>query len=229
MSKTVIEAVIFDMDGLMIDTEPMYKTALQETARQFGYEMEDAFFYQLVGLPNTACKKVIAGKMGPGFPLDEFWAWWPGIWKTEARKNGIDKKSGLDEFLSWLSGTGLPAAVATSSTRKQASFSLEAAGVDYPFEHIVTGDDVKHGKPEPDIYIETAERLGVPARNCAALEDSENGVRAASSAGMLTIMIPDLKQPGPEVRNEADYILNSLHEARDILSELHGQYSKSSK
>lgn len=229
MSKRVIEAVIFDMDGLMIDTEPMYKLALQETARQFGYEMEDAFFYQLVGLPNTACKKAIAGKMGPDFPLDEFWSWWPGIWKSEAGKNGIDKKNGLDEFLSWLSESGLPAAVATSSTRKQASFSLEAAGVDFPFEHIVTGDDVTHGKPEPDIYLETAKRLGVPARNCAALEDSENGVRAASSAGMLTIMIPDLKQPGPEVRNAADYILNSLHEARHILSELHGHYSKSSK
>ncbi len=215
--KKLIEAVVFDMDGLMIDTEPIYKLALQKAAEEFGHHLSDEFVFTLIGLPNPACRSAIAGHLGPGFPLEEYWKRWPELWREEAEENGIPKKPGIDDLLLCLEERGAPVAVATSSPQKQTQFSLRASGLSFPFDHIVTGDEIENGKPSPDIYLEASRRLGIPPARCLALEDSENGVRAAHSAGMVTIMVPDLKQPSDEVRAAAHEVVESLDWVRERL------------
>jgi HAD superfamily hydrolase (TIGR01509 family) len=210
-----IEAVVFDMDGLMIDTEPIYKKALQQAAGEFGFLLSDDFVFTLIGLPNPACRSAIADHLGDGFPLDAYWKRWPELWRKEAEENGIPKKPGLDELLSCLGGKGTPTAVATSSSRPQTEFSLAASALTFPFDHVVTGDQIRNGKPAPDIYLEAARRLEVSPEHCLALEDSENGVRAAHAAGMVTIMVPDLKQPSDEVRAAAFDVVESLVQVRE--------------
>lgn len=212
-----IEAVIFDMDGLMIDTEPIYKRALQNAAVEFGYHLSDEFAFTLIGLPNPACRLAIAGHLGPDFPLEEYWKRWPELWHEEAEKNGIPRKPGLDELLSCLGKKGTPTAIATSSSRPQTEFSLRVSGLSFPFDHIVTGDQIENGKPAPDIFLEASRRLNVAPDRCLALEDSENGVRAAHSAGMVTIMVPDLKQPSDEVRAAAFDVAVSLEQVKQRL------------
>jgi len=207
-----IEAVIFDMDGLMIDTEPIYKRALQKAAAELGYHLSDEFAFTLIGLSNPACRKAIAGHLGSGFPLEEYWKRWPELWREEAEEHGIAKKPGLEELLSCLNHRGMPMAIATSSSRPQTEFSLRVSGLSFPFDHIVTGDQIMNGKPAPDIFLEASRRLDVSPDRCLALEDSENGVRAARSAGMVTIMVPDLKQPSDEVRDLAFDVVESLEQ-----------------
>ncbi len=216
----VTRAIVLDMDGLMIDTEPLYKRSMQQTARELGYDLSDEFMLSLVGRQDSDCRRLIARHFGDGFPQDAFWSGWPKIWREIASTEGIGRKPGLDELLSFLSDTGLPVALATSTYREQADFSLNAAGVDYPFVHMVTGDQIARGKPAPDIFLEAARRLKVSPRYCVALEDSENGIRAAVAAGMTAIMVPDQLSPSDEIRRVANRVVDSLHDARDFLSEM---------
>jgi len=217
-SSNLLSAVVLDMDGLMIDTEPLYKQSMQETARELGYDLTDDFMMSLVGRPDTDCRRLIMKELGDSFPLDTFWMRWPQIWRGIASSNGIKRKPGLEELLSYLSDAGLPMAIATSTYREQAEFSLKAAGVTNAFGHMVTGDLVEHGKPAPDIFLEAARRLEVDPQLCIALEDSENGIRAASAAGMTAIMVPDLIPPSDEIRCLANQVVNSLHEVRSLIS-----------
>ncbi len=212
-----MQAVVFDMDGLMIDTEPIYQFSLQKAAKELGYEFEQSFFFSIIGQPNDACRKIIAGHFGPDFPLDTFWKRWQQIWKEHAESTGISIKPGLTELLAFLNEHRIPKAVATSSDGEQAAFSLKASGLGRQFSHIVTGDQIPNGKPAPDIYLEAARRLGVDPEKCVALEDSETGILSATSAGMTAIMVPDLKQPSDEVRAVASHVLDSLYEAKELI------------
>lgn len=217
-SGIAVKAVVLDMDGLMLDTEPIYKRAMQKSAGELGYTLTDDFMLTLVGRPDSDTRRLIAKQLGDEFPLDVFRERWPHIWKDIAASEGIDQKPGLTELLSDLSEADLPVAIATSTYREQAEFTLEKGKISYPFKHIVTGDMVDHGKPAPDIFLEAARRLDVDPKHCIALEDSENGVRAASVAGMATIMVPDLISPTDEIRARAYRVEASLHEVREVIS-----------
>jgi len=213
-----VSAVVLDMDGLMIDTEPLYKRAMQEAADELGFDLTDAFMMTLVGRPDSDCRRLISNKFGPEFPIDTFWNRWPKIWREIASTDGIDRKPGLDELLTFLSDAGLPTAIATSTYREQAEFSLKAAGVTNSFGHMVTGDQVERGKPAPDIFLEAARRLEAEPHHCIALEDSENGILAAHAANMIAIMVPDLIFPTHEIRNKASHVADSLHDVRSLIS-----------
>ena len=215
-----VRAIVLDMDGLMIDTEPLYKRSMQQTARKLGYDLSDEFMLSLVGRQDSDCRRLIASRFGDGFPQDAFWSGWPKIWRQIASTEGIARKPGLEELLSFLSETRLPAALATSTYREQAEFSLSAASVEYPFVHMVTGDQIGHGKPAPDIFLEAARRLGISPQHCVALEDSENGIRSAAAAGMTAIMVPDLIPPSDEIRRLANHVLESLHDVRAFLAKM---------
>lgn len=142
-------------------------------------------------------------RFGPEFPLPEFRVRWAELWRADVETSGIPTKPGLTELLSFLDEHRLPAAVATSSDQEYANFSLRAAGLEGRFDQVVTGDQVLNGKPAPDIYLESARRLGVLPQRCVAIEDSDAGVLAANAAGMITMMVPDLKAPSAEARSAA--------------------------
>ena len=209
-----------DMDGLILDTEPLYKAAWQRAAADLGYELDDSFYLTLVGRPTQDCEEALLRRCGPAFPLENFRSRWPELWRLEVTQAGISTKPGLLEFLSFIDDHGLPVAVATSSDADYATFSLQQAGLDGRFGIIVTGDQVARGKPAPDIYVEAARRLEIDPAHCVALEDSEAGVISAAGAGMFALLIPDWTTPSDAAVQAAFRVLASLHEARQVVAAL---------
>jgi HAD superfamily hydrolase (TIGR01509 family) len=211
------------MDGLTLDTEPLYKTAWQQALAELGHELDDAAFLRFVGRSTEDCEADLAQQLGAEFSLEIFRNRWPDIWRTCASEQGIARKAGLTELLGFVQDVGLPIALATASDASYTRFSLGLAGLQETFNVIVTGDQVAHPKPAPDIYLEAARRLGVNPACCIALEDSDAGILAASRAGMVPLLVPDLKRPSEDATRAAFRVLGSLHEARELVASLIGR------
>lgn len=212
------QAVVFDMDGLMIDTEIIYHHAWQRAAHELGYTIDDALFAGLIGVRTDECEAAIRDHLGPDFPLATFQTRWMERWEELAETQGIERKPGLTELLAQLDALQLPKAVATSSTMAEAERSLRLSDLARHFDIIVTGDQVAHGKPAPDIFAEAARRLGIAAGDCIAFEDSNAGALAAHRAGMRVYVVPDLVPPDATTRAVAAGILTSLHDARPLFA-----------
>jgi HAD superfamily hydrolase (TIGR01509 family) len=210
-----IRAVVFDMDGLMLDTEPFYKAAWQHACAELGFDLDDASYAVMIGRPTEACERELIERFGTSFPMPRFRARWPELWRLSVPAQGIVCKPGLESLLSFVEEHGLASAIATSSDADYAEFSLRSAGLAGRFSTIVTGDQVAHGKPAPDIYLEAARRLRRNPAECIALEDSDAGVLAASAAGMVTLCVPDLKPPSDEAVRAASRVCASLDDARE--------------
>jgi HAD superfamily hydrolase (TIGR01509 family) len=215
-----VAAVVFDMDGLMLDTEPLYKQSWQAASAELGFPIDDRVYATFVGRPNKECERDLVERFGPAFPLERFRARWQQTWQERAASHGIALKPGLLEVISFLQDRGVPHAVATSSTADEAALALRHARLDGRFDIIVTGDQVARGKPAPDIYLEAARRLDVDPAACVALEDSEAGTLAASAAGMRTLLIPDGARPTATAVHAAFRVLRSLHDAPGVFAEL---------
>lgn len=215
-----IRAVVLDMDGLMLDTEPIYKASWQQACAELGFDLSDAAHASLLGRPNADCERELVRWFGSAFPLERFQVRWQELWRALADGRGIPTKPGLDAFLSFVEESELMRAVATSSERDVTEFTLGRAGLTDRFDAIVTGDQVSQGKPAPDIYLEAARQLAEDPANCIALEDSSAGVLAAAAAGMRTICIPDLTPPTERAARVAACVLGSLVEAREWIAAL---------
>lgn len=226
MGQPDIRAVVFDMDGLMLDTEPIYKLAWQAASADLGYVLDDALYARFVGRPNAECERDLVERFGTGFPLEQFRAGWPPRWRAEAAAQGICRKTGLMELLDFLRAKDVATAVATSTEAGDAAFTLRSAGLETRFHVIVTGDEVARGKPAPDIYLEAARRLRVEPEQCIALEDSEAGILAASRAGMVALLIPDGTHPSDTATNAASRVLPTLTDACEAMRTLIGPPSR---
>jgi HAD superfamily hydrolase (TIGR01509 family) len=215
-----IKAVVLDMDGLMLDTEFIYQRAWQRAAAELGFDIEDGFYWTLIGRTTADGEAALRERFGDHFPVAKFRERWEQLWHTHVDEQGIPTKPGLHEFLALLEGHRIPFAIATSSDREYATLSLRAAHLESSSHYLVTGDQVEQGKPAPDIYLEAARRLGVDPSGCLALEDSEAGIVAAVSAGMYAVLIPALKAPSEQARCAAWSVLASLHDAVKLVSGL---------
>ena len=214
-----VAAVIFDMDGLMVDTEPLYQASWQQAASELGYDLDDDLYTQFVGRPTPACELLLVSAFGSAFPLDRFRTRWPGLWTAEMARVGVQAKGGLLELLDFVDAQQLPKAVATSSEASYASVTLEQARLLDRFSVVVSGDQIARGKPEPDIYLEAARRLGVPASECVVFEDSESGICAAERAGMTGVLVPHWSASA-EATRAAFRVVETLHEGREALAHL---------
>ena len=213
-----VDAVILDMDGLMLDTEVIYKIAWQKAASQLGFALDDAFYFTLVGRTNADGESALMERFGADFPIVQFRELWADLWRGEVEESGIPLKPGLTELLDYLEEQRIPVAVATSSDKDFAAFSLRSARLAMQrFAHIVSGDQVENGKPAPDIYREAARRLGLKPARSLAIEDSDAGILSATRAGMMAILVPDLKPPSSTAREAAFRVMSSLHEVVDLL------------
>ncbi len=210
-----IEAVVFDMDGLLIDSEVLYQKAALQSARALGFTMDKNLQLQTVGLPSDETEILLRREMGPEFPFEEY-DYNLREWLGAQLMAHVPVKPGVRELLSLLEQLEIPAAVATSTGREAANHHLSRADLAPHFETIVTRDDVENGKPHPEPFLLAAERLEVEPENCLALEDSHNGVRSAHGAGMQTIMVPDMLGPTDEMRALAISIVKDLHKVRAI-------------
>ncbi len=192
-------AVIFDMDGLLLDTEPLAARAWGEAAAALGVEFDPALALAMIGRNFADCGTMVRSRYGTDYPADALLGRWHATYDAIVERDGLVPKPGVDALLDWLERRAILRAVATSTRRERARTKLARTALLPRFHDIVGGDEVARGKPAPDIYVEAARRLGVGARECIALEDSEPGVRAAIAAGMTAIMVPDLHAPTAEL------------------------------
>lgn len=215
-----VGGVIFDMDGLILDTEPIYRLAFQQAAADVGYRIDDEFYSTLVGLNYEDTQTELLRTFGGSFPLESFGAHCGGYWHAYVGEHGIPRKAGLSELLEELDELDTPRAVATCSSEADTWLSLRVAGLEERFDSVVTADQVEKGKPAPDIFLAAAAELHVPPALCLVLEDSDAGVLAATAAGMRVILVPDLKEPSPHSISLALDVVQSLHKARPLLLEM---------
>ena len=206
-------AVVFDMDGLLFDTESLYREAAFEVAAGWGLDMPAELFLRCVGQPWPANRVQLLEHYGPGVEPDAFKAAWMHCFKasTEAR---LALKPGAAELLDVLDRLGLPRAIATSSSHADVRRNLVAVGLVGRFDVVVAHGGYAAGKPAPDPFLLAARRLGVEPAHCLALEDSHNGVRSAAAAGMVTVMVPDLLEATDEMVGLCAFVAVDLHEVR---------------
>ena len=210
------QAVVFDMDGLLFDTEAIYRDAMIATASRLGFEMPDQVFLAMVGLPPDASRAHLRSHYGNDFDVETFWTESASDFhKLSTGRQFL--KTGVIELLALLDRSGLRRAIATSSRHLDVQRNLSAHDLETQFHFVVAQGDYARGKPNPDPFLKAAEKLETAPENCLALEDSSNGVRAASAAGMMTIMVPDLIQPTEDIRKLCLAVARDLHEVRELL------------
>ena len=187
-----LKAVVFDMDGLMLDTERVIMHSWDITGDKLGYENFGKNIYHTLGMSRKQRDSYMLEKYGHDFPLEEFIDEYHRKYREYEQTYGIPKKKGLVSLLEYMKSQGIPMAVATSTHQIHSIPALETQGILPYFQKVITGDMVKKGKPDPEIYRKACEALGVVPENALALEDSYNGIRSAYRAGMKVIMVPDL-------------------------------------
>ena len=213
-----IRAVVFDMDGLLVDTEALIRDLMVKAALARGAHLPFEVFMRMVGLPDQASNAVARAHFGDDFPLDELEAE-VSAGARAACEVGVALKAGVVELLDHLDAAKIPRAICTSSSHAAVQRTLGPSGIIPRFNAIVAAGDYLRGKPNPDPFLTAAGRLGVAARDCLALEDSHNGVRAAHAAGMMTVMVPDLLEPTDEMREKCQAIAQSLHHVREMIEQ----------
>ncbi len=205
--------VVFDMDGVLLDTEPMYKKAMIQACADLGYEMDAELHNAQIGVPADATEHMLRMAFGDDFPLGKYKDMSSRIMQGLTAQ-GVPIKPGVRELLFELKTRGIPAAVATSTARPIAPDRLAHAGIADMFTAVITRNEVANGKPHPEPFLTAAKGIGIAPDRCIALEDSHNGIRAAHAAGMMAIMVPDLLEPTPEIMELCHAVMDSLHDVR---------------
>jgi len=203
-------AVVFDMDGTLLDTETVFRQIVFDVCGTLGFEMTDAVHQSIVGSSHEATNQLLVEAYGVAFPYALFDEQCRAMMRQRLADD-VPVKVGVHELLAELGARGIPAAVATSSRAPHAQRHLGQAGIIDLFQAVVTRDDVANPKPHPEPYLTAAARLGVPPGDCLAIEDSHSGVRAAHAAGMQTVMVPDLVLPTDEIAALCAAVMESLH------------------
>jgi HAD superfamily hydrolase (TIGR01509 family) len=211
-------AVIFDMDGLMLDTESLGPQTWRDAAATIGVDFDVGLLPSMIGRNYRDTRVFLREHYGPGYPVEQLTAACLVAFDAIVAREGIAQKPGLRELLDWLERENVVRAVATSTRRDRAEAQLAKQGLLGRFATLVGGNEVDQGKPAPDIFLLAAVRLDVAAADCVVLEDSEPGVHAALSAGMMPIMVPDLHGPSAGLLAREPLVLQSLHEVRAHLA-----------
>lgn len=209
-----VKAVVFDMDGLLVDSETVYCEALTAQAAVMGHDLPLEILKLMIGHTWAGSALVLRDHFGPGFDTDRLRDGSVERFYQLAEAE-IALKAGVLEILDHLDVLALPRAIATSSRRVDVDHHLSAHGLAHRFQAILAQGDYPRGKPHPDPYLKAAEALGIEPADCLALEDSHNGVRAAAAAGMMTVMVPDMLDVTEEMETLCVRIARDLHEVRD--------------
>jgi HAD superfamily hydrolase (TIGR01509 family) len=209
-------AVIFDMDGLIFDTETLYQEAFTAAARLGGHDLPEAVLQSAIGVPWARSRISIQAHMGPDFPVDQYYEQMVGQFEALAATE-LQLKPGVVELLDLLDQLRMPRCIATSSAHDTVQSHLGAHSLAGRFHAVIGHGDYAASKPAPDPFLTAAKRLGVNPALCLALEDSHNGVRSASAAGMMTIMVPDLLGPTAEIRSLCTCVVSDLHAVRALI------------
>jgi HAD superfamily hydrolase (TIGR01509 family) len=214
-----LKAVIFDMDGLLLDTERIALATFIEACRECHYEPKLEIYHQCVGTTYAKAKEILLEGYGKDFPFDAVSKLWEKRFDEETLDKPVPLKEGAMSLLQWLKRNGTMKALVTSTKQSDAIRRLANAGILGYFRFILGGDQISKGKPDPEIYLAACERIGEIPAVCLALEDSDNGVRSAVKAGLQVIQVPDLKEPSAEVKGLGHRIVKSLVDVEALLME----------
>jgi HAD superfamily hydrolase (TIGR01509 family) len=214
----LIAAVIFDMDGLMIDSEPLQKQAWQMTACRYGRVIDDALFTQMLGLRDVESTDLVIRAWGLPLDAKSLWTERDELYLSNL-PGRLRAMPGLYELLAELQARGLRRAVATSGVRRYVEIVMRELGLENAWDALVVSQDVSRGKPAPDVYLLAAQRLNVPPAQCLVLEDAPNGIAAAKAAGMKCAAVPNDDTRALDL-SAADVVLPSLLAVRDGLDGL---------
>lgn len=213
----MIKAIIFDMDGLMINSEVITREAYQTIMGQLGYTITDEFYLSLLGKPAKAIMQCFHDVYGDDFPIESIIKQVYNYLADYFETKGVPLKPGLLELLHYLKEHHIKTIVATSSNRHRVDTILAQAKLTSYFDDSICGDEVTKGKPNPEIFLKACDKLNVLPSEAIVLEDSEAGIQAAYDGGMKVICIPDMKYPSEAIQSKATSILPSLHNVIDIL------------
>lgn len=207
-----IQAILFDMDGTLVDSERVGQKAWAATADEMGIDIPEDLVRSFIGRPSHSCRAMLAEHLGGDVDLaDRVFDLHIELFLRFVETD-LELKPGAIEALEALKEAGYPLAIATSTARVRAVPRLERFDMLKYFDSVTCGDEIENGKPAPDIFIESARRLGVDPAACAVIEDSHNGVRSGHAAGARVFMIPDIVAPTPEIEGMCAAVLPSLRE-----------------
>lgn len=213
----MIKGAIFDMDGLMFDSERLVCNIWQEMMNENGYKFSVDIFKNTIGLRQDKSKEFYTSLYGTDFDYDGFKKQSRERFYKHIEVNGVPIKKGLFELLDYLKSQNIKMAVATSTSAQTALKVIKKAGVYDYFDSFVCGDDVKNGKPHPEVFLTAAQRIGIAPDKCVAFEDSINGIKSAFAANMTTVMVPDFLQPTEEITPKISFLCKSLDEAIEFI------------
>lgn len=188
----MIEAVIFDMDGLMFDTERLSKKTWQKCGEKYGYIFDDEIFDKVIGVSSKDAEKIFREAYGENLPYREIREEKNKMMINEIKENGIRIKKGLHECIKYLKDKHILIAVASSSDESTINFYLKLAKLSNVFDYIISGESLLNSKPDPEIFIKCCKKLNVNKENVLILEDSANGIKAANNANIKVVYVPDL-------------------------------------
>ncbi len=209
-------AVVFDMDGLIFDTEALYQDAFVAASIAGGHDLPVDVIQRTIGLTWVQGAAILTEHLGESFPVEQYFQRMKREFDDLAATQ-LRLKPGVVELLDLLDRLEMPRCIATSSPHSTVQSHLSVHGLSDRFHAVIGHGDYAASKPSPDPFLTAARRLGVAPSDCLALEDSFNGVRSASAAGMMTFMIPDLLSPTPEIRSLCTGVVSDLHAVRDLI------------
>ena len=215
-----VDAIIFDMDGVLIDSERISFKCFQEVFKEYNYKIDEKFYLKLIGRNVKSIKAIMEEEYGNDFPFDS-------IYKKKAKlaleitdKNGVIIKPGVHELLDYLNKENYKIAVATSTRRERALQLLEEAKIKEKVNYVICGDQVENSKPDPEIFLKAAKGLDVNPEKCIVIEDSDAGITAAHAAKMIGIHVPDMKFLEDDTKKLAFKICENLIEVKEYLEEI---------
>lgn len=207
------------MDGVILDTEKLYVRFWCEAANFYGYPMERSHALSIRSMARPLAIEKLKGYFGEDFDYYAVHSKRIELMDKYIEENGIEAKAGADYLLSYLKTNGYKVALATATGYERTEKYLGQLGLLKYFDEIVCASMVEHGKPAPDIYLYASEKLGIKPWECIALEDSQNGIKSASSAGCKTVMVPDLDEPDDEIKSLLYDVADGLEDVIRIIKE----------
>lgn len=212
----MIQGVLFDMDGLMFDTEPLWGESWAPALALFGLPFKEGLDQAARGTSGDKRMSILRSYYGPDCPAEAVMDAFVRI-AHEKFLSPVPKKPGLDELTAWLDEKGIPMAVVSSSEEELIRRNLENGHLTGRFRAIVSGEMVAHSKPDPEAFLLGAKAIGVKPADCLVLEDSHNGIQAGAAGGFVTVMVPDLMPDTPEMQSLYTMKCDSLFEVLDKL------------
>lgn len=215
--RTAVKGVLFDMDGIVLDTEKLYTHFWQEAAQYFGYPMTYEMGLGMRSLSKEAGERQLKAYLGDDVDYQMVRNKRIEMMSAFIEEHGVETKPGIQELMVFLREKGIKTAIATSSPLERAEKYLLQVGLLDNFDEIVSGHMVEHGKPAPDIYFFAAAKLGLHPEECLVLEDSPTGLLAANRAGCIPVMIPDQDQPDEKVKELVYAVAENLLSIKELL------------